>query len=296
MRRHWRSRWRGGWRRCGPMRGWRRSGWGRCRGRRWPGRPERWPPVRCRRGWSMSCTRGRRATRSSPSSWWPPAWPAELLAVRTGRCAGDARAVLAGLAVAGRPVAEDVLGAVTGLEVEAVRRGLRELAAARLLAEDAAGGGHRLRHALLAEAVAGGLLPGERAVLHERAARALASAGDPALAAEVAGHWQAAGRPAEEFPARVAAAEAAERVFGYAQAAAHWQRAVGLGQAQPGAAAAGIDVPRLSVRAIDAFFRAGDRVNAALVAEQAYRRFAGHPDTATAAVICHRTAVARVKD
>src|SRR6516225_6973265 len=225
-----------------------------------------------------------------------PARLAELLAVRTGRCAGDARAVLAGLAVAGRPVAEDVLGAVTGLEVEAVRRGLRELAAARLLAEDAAGGGHRLRHALLAEAVAGGLLPGERAVLHERAARALASAGDPALAAEVAGHWQAAGRPAEEFPARVAAAESAERVFGYAQAAAHWQRAVGLGQAQPGAAAAGIDVPRLSVRAIDAFFRAGDRVNAGLVAEQAYRRFAGHPDPATAAVICHRTAVARVKD
>jgi len=54
--------------------------------------------------------------------------------------------------------------------------------------------------------VAAGLLPGERAVLHERAARALASAGDPALAAEVAGHWQAAGRPAEELPARVAAA------------------------------------------------------------------------------------------
>ena len=59
--------------------------------------------------------------------------------------------------------------------------------------------------------MAAGLLPGERAVLHERAARALA--GDPALAAEVAGHWQAAGRPAEELPARVAAAEAAERVF-----------------------------------------------------------------------------------
>ena len=225
-----------------------------------------------------------------------PARLAELLAARAGRCAGDARAVLAGLAVAGRPVGEHLLAAVTGLETEAVRRGLRELAAARLLAGDTSGGGHRPRHALLAEAVAGGLLPGERAVLHERAARALAAAGDPALAAEVAGHWQAAGRPAEEFPARVAAAEAAERVFGHDQAAAHWQRAVELSQAQPGAAAAGIDVPRLSVRAIDAFFRAGDSVNAGLVAEEAYRRFAGHPDPATAAVICHRTAVVRVKD
>jgi hypothetical protein len=70
-------------------------------------------------------------------------------------------------------------------------------------------------------------------VLHERTARALAAAGDQGLAAEVAGHWQAAGRPAEELPARVAAAQAAEQVFGYAEAAAHWQRAIELCQAQP---------------------------------------------------------------
>ena len=224
-----------------------------------------------------------------------PARLAELLAARAGRCAGDARGVLAGLAVAGRSLGEDLLAAVTGLEIEAVRRGLRELAAARLLAEDAAGGGHRPRHALLAEAVAAGLLPGERAVLHERAARALA--GDPALAAEVAGHWQAAGRPAEELPARVSAAEAAERVFGYDEAAVHWQRAVELCQVQPeAAAAAGIDVPRLSVRAIDAFFRSGDSVRAGLAAEEAYRRFAGHADPATAAVVCHRAAYFRAID
>ncbi len=223
-----------------------------------------------------------------------PARLAELLAARAGRCAEDARAVLAGLAVAGRPLDEDVLGAVTGLEAGAVRRGLRELAEARLLAQDASDGGHRPRHALLGEAVAAGLLPGERAVLHERAARALA--GDPALAAEVAGHWQAAGRPAEELPARVAAAEAAKRVCGYAQAAAHWQRASELGQAQPdAAAAAGVDVPRLSVRAMDAFLHCGDRVRAGLVAEEAYRRFAGHADPATAAVVCHHAAVVRAR-
>ena len=224
-----------------------------------------------------------------------PARLAELLAARAGRCAGDARAVLAGLAVAGRSLGEDLLAAVTGLEAGTVRRGLRELAAARLLAEDTSDGGHRPRHALLGEALAAGLLPGERAVLHERAARALA--GDPALAAEVAGHWQAAGRPAEELPARVAAAEAAERVFGYAQAAVHLQRAIELGQVQPeAAAAAGIDVPRLSVRAIDAFYRAGDSARAALVAREAYRRFASHPDPATAAIVCHRAALFQDKD
>jgi ATP/maltotriose-dependent transcriptional regulator MalT len=224
-----------------------------------------------------------------------PARLAELLAARAGRCAGDARAVLAGLAVASRSLGEDLLAAVTGLEVETVRRGLRELAAARLLAEDAADGGHRLRHALLGEAVAAGLLPGERAVLHERAARALA--GGPALTAEVARHWQAAGRPAEELPARVAAAQDAERVFGYGEAAAHWQRASELSLAHSdAAAAAGIDVPRLSVRAIDAFYHAGDSVRAGLAAEAAYRQFAGHADPATAAVVCHRAAVVRAKD
>jgi DNA-binding CsgD family transcriptional regulator len=222
---------------------------------------------------------------------------AELLAARAGRCAGDARAVLAGLAVAGRSLTEDLLAAVTELEVGTLRRGLRELAAARLLAEDTSGGGHRPRHALLGEAVAAGLLPGERAVLHERAARALATTGDLALIAEVAGHWQAAGRPAEELPARVAAAEAAERVFGYAQAAAHWQRAVELGLAEPdAAAAAGIDVPRLYVRAIDALFCSGESAPAGVVAEEAYRRFAGHLDPTTAAVICHRAAYFRAND
>ena len=225
---------------------------------------------------------------------------AELLTARADRCAGDARAVLAGLAVAGRPLTEAQLGDVTGLDAATVRDGLRELAAARLLAETpladgGAGGGHRPRHALLAEAVADGLLPGERTALHERMARALAR--DPALAAEAAGHWQAAGRPDEELPVRVAAAKAAERVFGYAQAAAHWQRAIELSQAKPDiAATAGHDLPRLYVRAIDALFRSGDSVNAGLVAAEAYGRFAGHADPATVAVVCHRAAIYRTTD
>lgn len=67
----------------------------------------------------------------------PPGLPARLtglLAARAARCAGDARAVLDALAVAARPLAEDLLCAVTGLDVAVVRLGLRELAAARLLA------------------------------------------------------------------------------------------------------------------------------------------------------------------
>ena len=224
-----------------------------------------------------------------------PARLAELLVARADRCAGDARALLTGLAIAGRPLTEDQLGALTGLSTDAVRQGLRELTTARLLSEDTTGGGHRPRHALLAEAVAGTLLPGERAALHERMAQTLTAAGDQELAAEVAGHWQAASRPAEELPARIAAAGAAERVYGYAQAAEQWRRAIELCQAEPGAVA-GIDVPRLYVRAIDALFVAGDSDRAQLLAEEAHRRFAGHADPATAAVVRHCAAFFRVND
>jgi hypothetical protein len=183
---------------------------------------------------------------------------------------------------------------VTGLGVEAVRGGLRELAAARLLADGTPGGGHRPRHALLAEAVAAGLLPGERAAVHERTALALAMADDEALAAEVARHWRAAGRPAKELPAQVAAGEAAERVFGYAEAAVHWQWAIELWRDVPDVtAAAGIGLPRLYVRAIDAFHVSGNRGRAGELAEEAYRRFAGHTDAATAAVIHLRAAMLR---
>ena len=78
-----------------------------------------------------------------------PARLAELLTARADRCAGDARAVLAALAVAGRALTEAQLGEVTGLDREVVRQGLRELAAAGLLAEAppaahaAAGARHR---------------------------------------------------------------------------------------------------------------------------------------------------------
>jgi DNA-binding CsgD family transcriptional regulator len=220
---------------------------------------------------------------------------ADVLAARAGRCAGEARAMLDAMAVAGRPVREDLLAAVTGLGVDAVRRGLRELDAARLLAGDAPGGGHRPRHALLAEAVAGVLLPGARAALHERTAEALTRAGDETLAGEAAWHWRAAGRTAAELPARVTAAGAAERVFGYAEAARHWQRAIELWPEAPEAAqAAGIDLPPLYVRAIDALRLSGDYEHAGERAEEAYRRFASHRDPATAAIACFRAASFRM--
>jgi DNA-binding CsgD family transcriptional regulator len=163
-----------------------------------------------------------------------------------------------------------------------------------LLADTAALEGHRPRHALLAEAVAADMLPGERVVLHERTARLLEATGGDSLAAEAASHWQAADRAAEELRASVAAAGAAERVFGYAEAAAHWERAIELSQARPGAeSTAGASLPRLYLRAIGAAELSGDTQHASELAEAAYRRFAGHPDHATAAIICQRAGYLR---
>jgi predicted ATPase len=70
-----------------------------------------------------------------------PARLGELLAARAGGCGEDAGAVLAALAVVGRPLADDLLGGITGLAPAAIRLGLRELSAARLLADRTVGGG-----------------------------------------------------------------------------------------------------------------------------------------------------------
>jgi DNA-binding CsgD family transcriptional regulator len=234
------------------------------------------------------------AAEASPATGELPARLAELLVGRVRRCGGEARMVLDALAVAGRPLGEDVLGAVSGLDARAVHRALRKLAAARLLGDASAGQEQRPRHALLAETVAAELLAGELVVLHERIARALAAADDEALAAEVAGHWAAANRTAEELPARVRAAEAAERVFGYADAARHWQRAIALFPGVPNAEQLiGIDLPRLYLRAMDALEASGEGERAGVLAEEAYAAFANHPDPATAAIINLRAAVFR---
>ena len=225
-----------------------------------------------------------------------PARLADLLTARVSDCGGQARVVLAAMSVAGRPLTEDQLSEVTGLDAEALRVGLRELVS-RSIGQTAADGRHRVRHTLMAEAAAACLLPGERRGQHERLAAVLQADGE-ALAAEVADHWAAAGRWPEELRARLTAARAADRVFGYAEAAAHWRRAIELADAaagerpaaEPGQSAADPDVPGWYLRAIDARHLAGDAEGAGVLAEEAYRRFAGHPDPAVAAVVRERAA------
>jgi tetratricopeptide (TPR) repeat protein len=80
-------------------------------------------------------------------------------------------------------------------------------------------------------------------------------------------------------------------VFAYADAAAHWQRAIELYEAEPGTDLGdGVDLPHLYIRAMDALDDSGDRVRAGAIAEDAYRRFADLPDRTVAAVIHYRAA------
>jgi len=213
---------------------------------------------------------------------------AELLVIRAARCGGHARTVLNALVVAGRPLTAVMLGEVTSVDPDHVLAALRELTAARLLAVPI-DGGYQPRHALLAEAVAADLLQAERVSLHERVARALELAGSETLAAEAAGHWAAAGRAGEELQARLTAARAAEQVFAYADAVVHWRRAIELYESVPATELReGMGIAHIYLRAVDALEASGDRAQAIAVADEAYRRFAYHPDRATAALIHFR--------
>jgi DNA-binding CsgD family transcriptional regulator/tetratricopeptide (TPR) repeat protein len=221
----------------------------------------------------------------------------DLLTGRVRQVSGAAQAVLAGLAVAERPLTEPALAAVTGLPEPAVRPALGELSAANLLAPFDDDAGCRPRHALLAEAVTASLLPSERLSLNARTAMVLEATGDPAVMAEVAGHWAAAGRPAEELRASVAAAEAALQVFAFGQAADLWRRAIELSERLPDAAARlSLDPARLHLSAIYALSSCGRRSEADRLTEETYRRFAASPDRAVAARVHSLTGSSRSID
>jgi hypothetical protein len=126
----------------------------------------------------------------------------DLLQGRIEALPEPARQVLRVAAVAGRQVPHPLLAAVAVLDEGQLDGVLREVVAYQLLVprED----GYQFRHALLREVVDAGLLPGERTRLHAAYAHALAewpelSAGSPAVVAELAVHWDAAGESAMKF-------------------------------------------------------------------------------------------------
>ncbi|MDQ6798793.1 MAG: AAA family ATPase [Actinomycetota bacterium] len=129
------------------------------------------------------------------------------------------------------------------------------------------------RHALMREVVYGALLPGERNRFHAAYGRAIADHGSLSAGSaegELAYHWYEAGEPALALPAAVAAAIAAERIYGFGEAQRHYERALELWDLVPDAAAT-VDVDRLGLfgRAAEAANLAGDHLRATALARAA---------------------------
>ena len=195
-----------------------------------------------------------------------PASLRDALMVRVERLAPPTQEVLRVLAV-GRALSHEVIAQATDDDPADLRAALREAAEAHIITADERGG-HRFRHALLREVVYDDLLPGERSDLNLRLARALEARehvpGEEAMiAAGIAHHYLAAGDQPAAFAASLRAAEAAERVHAYGEAAGQLDRALDLWAHVPDAAAvAGGDRATLLARAGRALLDDGDYVRA----------------------------------
>jgi DNA-binding SARP family transcriptional activator len=235
----------------------------------------------------------------------------DTLLTRVERLSGPAQAVLAAAAAAGRGVDHRLLAVVSGLAGTELADAVRETVAEQVLLAVPDGRGLTFRHALMREAIEAQLLPGERIRLHAELAAAITAHRDWAygteaeVAAELAYHWDAALDVERALAAAVEAGLAAERVYAFANAARHFERAVELWDRVPGTATvatlgraavlahAAEDVHRtddqiravaLQRAALAAVDSAAGPVQAALLHERLghYLLLAGDPETLTA--------------
>jgi DNA-binding CsgD family transcriptional regulator/tetratricopeptide (TPR) repeat protein len=156
----------------------------------------------------------------------------ETLLARVGNLSPASRDLLRVVAVAGQSARHDVLAAVTRMGHPELAAALREAIDRHLLV---AGDNEALqfRHNLLREAVQDELLPGERLALHAAVAAAVDAIHsdaemDAAVASELAHHWYEARNAGQALPALLRAGRAAERMFAFGNAFAHYHLALSL--------------------------------------------------------------------
>ena len=156
----------------------------------------------------------------------------ETLLARVGGLSTASRDLLRVVAVAGQSARHDVLATVTRMEQPEIAAALREATDRHLLL---AGDNEvmQFRHNLLREAVYDELLPGERLALHAAVAAAVDALHtdlqmDAAVASELAHHWYEARDTRQALPALLRAGRAAERMFAFGNAFAHFHLALSL--------------------------------------------------------------------
>ncbi|MDX6630827.1 MAG: hypothetical protein QOH00_3073 [Gaiellales bacterium] len=157
----------------------------------------------------------------------------DVLLVRLERLSEPAQRIVRAAAAAGRSVDHRLLGAVVG---DTSLDALREAVAEQVLVTR--GQAYEFRHALLRETAYEDLLPGEREELHLAIARALQAqpelaGSETTLAAELAHHWLAGREPKLAIPASITAGREAERVYAYAEAQGHYERALTVWDSAP---------------------------------------------------------------
>jgi len=150
----------------------------------------------------------------------------DLVLARTERLPGEARALLDQLAVIGRPASLDLIEQLAGAAALEAAQTLLE----RQFLVEGTDGRLSFGHELVRSIVVSALSSPQRRLLHRRAAAAIAAlyADDAARAAELAYHFEQAGRDAEAETLRfaIAAGEHARRAFGYREALGHYDMAL----------------------------------------------------------------------
>ncbi|MEV6595825.1 AAA family ATPase [Actinoplanes sp. NPDC051346] len=149
----------------------------------------------------------------------------EIFLSRVDELPQHAHDVVHAVAAGVEPVEHALLARVLPLPEAELIEAVRAAVAHRFLTS--AADGYRLRHQVVAEVLAHEVLPAEHAARHRRYAEAIEASGEPDHA-RLAHHWQQAGEPARALPSVVAAARAAERLYGYVEAHRYWALALEL--------------------------------------------------------------------
>ena len=152
-----------------------------------------------------------------------PATVADAVELRMAALSEPARTVLAVVAAAGGHAAHGVLERCAP---DALGPPLREALDAGLLVRDRDDAGVALRHGLIGEVIYAGLVPAERTALHRAIAAALQEAGAPP--ARLADQWHRAGAHADALAASLEAGAQAADAYAFAEASAHFERALAL--------------------------------------------------------------------
>ena len=180
----------------------------------------------------------------------------EVLLTRVGQLPDGTQRILRSVAAAGRSVSGSRLSDVTGVPMDRLTAALRDAITQHVLVVETGDQGedrYQFRHALVQEAIEHELLPSERRRLHAAFATSLAehpaSPADSGADAELAYHWLAAGDLPQAFAASMAAAEAAERGYAFAEVQAHLERALDLWERVPENLTEGLDRIALMERA-----------------------------------------------